>query len=146
MGCCLPPAAVSEPPDGHHKTTAAERSLESSARTHEVWLASYAFIVCGFPPPPNPFAQSLLADSNKELDARISRRKEADDREFKRIDDSVRGETETDKGVGRGAANRQAGRESVPRRVLLTFERHAAMNPGDGSTISCSEPSLGGSS
>lgn len=42
----------------------------------------------------------MLADSNKEKDARIEERKEADDREFKRIDDSVRsgGRRRDDKG------------------------------------------------
>lgn len=35
------------------------------------------------------FSQALRAESNKEIDARIAERREADDREFQKIDDSV---------------------------------------------------------
>lgn len=34
--------------------------------------------------------QALLSDSNAEIDGRIEGRKEADDREFQKIDDMVR--------------------------------------------------------
>eukprot|EP00752_Nemacystus_decipiens_P003853 g3545.t1 len=53
--------------------------------------------------------QALLADSNKELDARIMKRKEADDREFKRIDDSVaeRAAARARRRQGSGAGERQ---------------------------------------
>lgn len=64
--------ALSSPRSGHRS-----RCLLSFV----VCLSSFALLL----------AQVLLADSNKELDGRILERREADDREFKRIDDSVRG-------------------------------------------------------
>lgn len=49
---------------------------------------------------PSSSWKAVLADSNKEVDGRILRRKEADDREFKRIDDSVRGRDMKQQRVG----------------------------------------------